>query len=510
LGFVLAFLGTLVVALVQGPKMFFYDSGEYWTLAKTFTQHGHVSLLNFESPLRGYALPLIYEGLKTIGSALSWSQSVLAKLSNVLAFALIGAVLVPRLAEMAWPAHRWGIVRRLALTALLVIFWSGYLNFPLSDFPGLALALVALVAIAHPDRPGWMLLAGVASGVALDMRPAYLLLAPIIIILVVWAWLEQRGAQHASVATRALCIVLLVGGFAAVSLPQSLASHRHYGTWSFIPGAAAHLSDIQLTDGLLYQRFTTYIGPGKPNPAMLYVDPAGQRLLRHEKGDEITSFGQYLGLIVAHPITMSGVLGRDLINGLDQRYTTPYIEHLDTGSHRWLRLANFLILFLALVRVLWPSARRSLGPAKWRYPVAFLLCCLTSVPSQMENRYLLPVYLLSYTLLLMPDWPNPYEASEVGLARFRTPLLLAAACLVFMAVFILVTAQTSKHLQFGADHAYADQLDTADEQDHHDQRRIAFGAAEGSTTLSTISTTAKSAAPAVVISASQPIRSSGV
>jgi hypothetical protein len=447
--FVLAFAGTLVIALLQGPKFFYYDSGEYWTLGKTFTQHGHFSLLNFNSPLRGYALPLIDQGLREIADGLAWSQSVLAKLSIVVSFALIGAVLVPRLAEMAWPAHRWGVARRLALTALLVIFWSGYLNFPLSDFPALVFALLALVATANPERPGWMLVAGLACGVALDMRPAYLLLAPIVVVLVGWAWLSKRGAQHASLARRTVCIALLAGGFAVVSLPQSLASHRHFHTWSFTPGAAADLSDLQLTDGLRYQRFTTYIGPGKPNPAMVYLDPAGQRLLDQQKGDQISSLGQYLGLIVAHPVTMGSVLGRDLINGFDQRYTTPYIEHLDNGSHRWLRLANFLILFLALVRVLWPAARRRLGPAKWRYPVAFLLCCLTSVPSQMETRYLLPAYLLSYALVLMPDWPAAYDASEAGPARFRTLAILAFACLLFMGVFIFVTAQTSKHLQFG-------------------------------------------------------------
>lgn len=447
--FVLAFALTLAVALLQGPKDFYYDAGEYWTLGKTFTQHGHFSLLNFNSPLRGYLLPLINEGLRDIGKALTWSQSVMAKLSNVLAFALIGAVLAPRLAEMGWPTRPFSVARRLALVALLIVFWSGYLNFPLSDFPALATALLALVAVARPETPGWMLLAGFACGAAIDMRPSYLLLAPIIVVLVAWAWFDNRGVEHASGARRTLCACLLVLGFVVVSLPQSLSSHRHYNTASFIPGEAFHLTDVQLTDGLLFQRFSAYIGPGHRPPEMLYIDEAGQRLLREKKDGKIDGTGQYLGLIVNHPLTMAGVFARHIINGFDQRYTTPYIEHLDTGSHRWLRIAGFLLVFLALVRVAWPAARRSLGPARWRYPVAFLLCCLTSIPSQMETRYLLPAYLLSYILVVMPGWPNPVGASQLGLRRFRTLAIIIVALLIFMAVVIHVTSAASSHLQFG-------------------------------------------------------------
>ncbi len=446
--FGLAFALTLAVTLLQAPKPFYYDSGLYWSLASSFIQNQHFSLLNFNSPLRGYALPLINYGLQAIMNALQWSPSLIVKIFNSLILALIGAVLAPTLAQLAWPERPWGLQRRLALTGLLLVFWVGYLSFPLSDLPALLTALLALVATGRPDSPSWMLVAGALCALTVDIRPAYLLLGPIVVALVLWAWRDQRGAQHASIARRGLCLGLLVVGFAAVSLPQSLSAHRYYNTWSFVPGSPSHLSNVQLTVGLLHQRYDTYVGSDRP-PQMFYEDPAGKRLLLSQPGGEIDSSTQYLGLILSHPLVMGGVFARHVINGLDQRYNTPYVEHVETGWHLLLRLAGFLLVFLALVRVAWPAARRRLGRARWRYPVALLACCLSSVSSEVEVRYLLPVYVLSYILVLAPGWPNPLGSVEAGVRRFRTPAILLAAYLAFMAVIWHVASGATSHLRFG-------------------------------------------------------------
>ena len=445
--FVIGLAAVLAVALLQGRKPFYYDSGLYWILSETFSQHGHFSLLNFESPLRGYLLPLINRGLWRLGPALGWKGSASAKLFNAMLFSLIGAILVPRIAEMAWPQRPWGLTRRLLLIAVLLVFWAGFLNFPLSDFPALTMVLIAIVATARAASPPWALVAGAATAAAVDMRPSYLLLAPIVVAFMVWGWFE-RGRPRPSLRLRGLCLALLVASFVLVSLPQSLSAHRHYGTWSFVPGTAAHLESLQLTDGLWIQSYETYVGTGH-GPQMFYEYPRGLRLVQSQPQGVVKSDGQYLGLIVKHPITMATIFFRHVVNGLDQRYNTPYIEHLDNGSHRWLRILGFLLVFLALLRVVWPAARRRLGPAKWRYPVALLLCCLTSLPSAMESRYLLPVYMLVYMLVLAPGWPRPIEAQRTGLIRYRPAAAIIVSFALFMLVVWRVVEATSGHLAFG-------------------------------------------------------------
>jgi len=446
--FGLAFLTLLAVALLQSPQPFYYDSGLYWELGESFTREGHFSLLNFDNAARGYALPLIDHGLQILARELAWTESSMVKLFNALVLALVGGVLAPKLAEVAWPERRWGLPQRAALVVVLIVFWSGFLNYPLSDFPALAAGLLALVAISRPDAPGWMLCAGVACGLAIDIRSAYLALAPILLVLVAWAWFAQRGAPHASTARRALCMTLLVAGFAVVSLPQSLSAHRYYGTWSFVPGATLNIASGFLTPGMGLQLYDTYVGSEYP-AQMNYEDPAGARLLHAQPGGKIASSGQYVELIASHPIAMGELLARHAINGLDVRYSTPYVEHVEDGSNRWMRIAGFVLVFLALVRVLWPAARRCLGPARWRYPVALAVLGVTSVATPIERRYMLPAQLLAYILALTPGWPKPIESGESGLRRLRTPAALLAAGAIFAAVVYHVVSGATSQLHLG-------------------------------------------------------------
>lgn len=444
--FAIAFVGVLIDALLQGYKPFYYDSGSYWSLGNAFFYHHHFSLLNFNSPLRGYLWPLVDHGLQVIASALGWQASSLVKLFNALVFVLIGTVLMPWFAEISWPRWRWGIGRRLLLVALLLLFWRGFLSYPLSDFPALAFTILAVVAIARPESGPRMALAGIAAGAALEMRPSYVLLVPILAVLVAWSWVEDR--RHASAVRRLACIALMVIGFVVVSVPQSLATHRHFGLWSPIPGEAVNLAGLQYTGGLELQRYETYVGSSQ-TPRMLYEDADGQRLLATEPGDRIETTSQYLALIVDHPIEIAGVFARHIINGIDQRYSTPYVERLDKGSQRWFRIANLLIIFLALLRVAWPASRRRLAPTRWRYPASILICCLTAVPSAIETRYLLPAYLLAYALVLMPAWPSPFAQRHGRLSRWRAPVLIVGSCAAFLLLVLHVVSQTSSSLHFG-------------------------------------------------------------
>jgi hypothetical protein len=454
-----AFLGTLIYALLQSAKPFYYDAGQYWLLGATFVKNGDFSLLNFTGAVRGYSLPLLFHEFQAFAVSHPWSPSALVKLFNSLIFALIGTVLAPRLAEIVWPNQRWGLAQRLTLAVLLLVFWSGYLAFPLSDFPALALAMLALIAVARPESPAWMLTAGVAGALTINVRAAYLPLGPALVVFIAWGWMQRRrssepradrsrsGPGQVSSARLALYAGLFVIGFTAVSLPQSLSAHRYGNTWTFVPGYSANLSSYYLEPGLSVQRYDTYVGPDH-RAHMNYADAAGSRLLRAEKNGHITSTGQYLRLIASHPLAMGEIFLKHIVNGLDPRYSTPYVDHLEPPSHRLLRWLSFLFVFLALVRVLWPAARRHLGPARWRYYVALLLCCMTSLTGQMETRYLLPAYLIVYVMALTPGWPNPIGPAEAGLRRFRTLAVLAIAGLAFAFVMWDVTTGASSQLRF--------------------------------------------------------------
>lgn len=451
IAFVVTLAGLLVYTLLEPPKPFYWDSGGYWSLGESFTKDGHFSLLSFNSPLRGYALPLIDHYLQQLADALGWNPSSAAKLFNVLIFAALAAGLVPGLAQTAFPTQRWGALRRLAVAALLLVFWGGYLPFPLSDFPALAAAMVALIAVARAPRPGAMALAGLSAALAINMRPSYLLLAPMLAGLFLWSWLAARrdGSDQPSAGRWALGALALLLGFVVISLPQSLATHRHHGSYSFLPGSTQNLSSFQLTHGLQLQRYETWVGRDRRSPRMAYVEEAGERILADRPYRMVTGSKDYLDVVVAHPLTMVGVWTRHVVNGLDQRYSTPYVEHLATRSRNPIRLLGFLLVFVALLRVAWPAARRKLGPARWRYVAALPACCLTSIPAAMETRFLLPVYITSWLLVLGGPWPNPLAAEGSLIQRLRIPAIIGTSLLLFLAVIWSIAGQATDAFRFG-------------------------------------------------------------
>lgn len=440
--FLASFALALAVGLIQGQKPFFFDSGAYWSFSESFVNAGRFSLFNFGDPIRGYALPLALFGVRNVGEAVGASPWVIVVTFNAALFSLIGAVLLPRVAAITWPRLSWGVLRRVALFCLILAFWRGYLSYPLSDFPALAAGLLAIVAVASPTSPGWMLVGGASAALALEIRPAYILFVLALPILILWSWRLEEGALDWR--RRALCLGLFVAAAAAVALPQSLVEHHRTAGYSPLPGGN-RLTSIQYTAGLGLQRFDGFVG-GELAP-MSYVDPHTEDLV-DELGGTVTSTGQYVEVVLRHPLTMAGVFARHAVNGLDQRYSTPYVERIHPpGQWAW-RLAGFLIVFLALVRVAWNRSRRNLGPAQWRYPAVFLLTSATSIASAVEQRFLLPVFVICATLVLAPGWVSPLREGK-GIRRYRDLAVIVIAGAILLVVAAKIVNGASDNLRLG-------------------------------------------------------------
>lgn len=445
------FAAAVALALIFAPGLkvpaFPYDAGYYWGNSGRFTVDGTWSLWNFNDSLRGYVPALLFDAVRRIGEAFNQDLESTARIFNALLFAWIGTVLAPRVAELAWPRARFGYVRRLLLVGLLLVFWRGYVDVPLADFPALAAALVALLAVSRAASPPWLLVAGLATALAINIRPAYLLFVPAILVLGVWN--GRVATPRISGLRRALGLAALVVGIAIVMVPQSIMNNKHYDLISPIPGAAEDLTGFQLEAGLVLQRYETYVGPAERSPSMRYEDPHTVDIVKQVTADGgIDGYGDYLRIAVENPITIAGVFLRHVVNGMDQRYSSTYIYDLDNGGQRPMRIAAMLIAFLALLRIAWPAARRSLGDARWRYPVALVATCVTILPSAVETRFLLPLYLLTYLLVLAPNWPvtSLVGPRSLGVRRFVPLGAVSVGLLVFVAVWWYIVSETSKTL----------------------------------------------------------------
>jgi hypothetical protein len=441
--FAILLAAALLIAAIQGSKPFYWDSAGYWELSEGFNNHGSFSFSHYPyDQLRGYALPLTYYVLHHGALHLGVGAGTAVNIFNSVLFALLAAVLAPALAKIAWPQRPWGMLPRLGLGALLLIFWSGYLSFPLSDFPALLAGILALIAVSRVDSPLWLGLAGLAAGYAINTRPAYFLLAPLILVVLAWSWWRERPRMPAGLMRRTLCAGALVAGILIVTVPQSLYEHRATGSYAPLPGGSG-LAAAQYSVGLKMQRYETFVG--SPYQEMEYIDPATESIRAKLSGQRVSGTGQYLEVVAEHPLTMAGVFFRHIVNGLDQRYTTPYVEHLEPPARRLLRLAGFLLIFLALFRLIWQRGRRSFGAARWRYPLTLLACCATVPATAVETRFLAPVFVLAAMVVLTPGWPSPLE-NGVGLRRFRTVGITAIFLAAYLVVAGLIVHGATTHL----------------------------------------------------------------
>jgi hypothetical protein len=110
-------------------------------------------------------------------------------------------------------------------------------------------------------------------------------------------------------------------------------------------------------------------------------------------------------------------------------------------------------VFLALVRVIWPRSRRRLAPINWRYVLALLVCCATSIASGVEARFLAPIFLLCALFTLQPGWENPLadiRNGSLGARRFVPAAVIAGAAVAFFVVVAIIVHGATDSLVLGA------------------------------------------------------------
>lgn len=375
-----------------------FDAAQYWELSLRFTQHGSFSVLAFDEPVRGYLGPLLLMPARLLCHFTGWSMLAGAQMLGAGWAALLFGLAIPQLwAQATGRALSGG--RWLVLVALGFVFWRDYFNFPLSDMPALTLLLLGLVALGRPGW-GWMALAGLLLGAAINIRPVYLASAP------GWLWLlatprtqqiwPQRGAA-------------LAAGLALVLLPQLLINLRHFQqptplVLAHLPGAPP-LYLKQLGWGTAFQRYETSLIPEIPR-SLVYADSAGQQALAGEPSRHFGSYGHYLHFVLRQPLPTAGRYLRHLFNGLDIWFSTPYPKQLHPLGQSVLRLLNYTLLGLSIGLLLaalvsirrhreYPTQSSQAAPVL----LALVLPCLVVLPTLMECRFLLPLHLLLLTVV---------------------------------------------------------------------------------------------------------------
>jgi hypothetical protein len=438
--FPLVFAAYVFHFLLDGYHRFYHDSSLYWELGRTFERDGDFSLFNYDNSLRGYSLPLFNWCLQRVAAAFGLADVTVAELAGASLAATLGVVVLPRLARRLFSSGAVTWPRILALNALVFLFWRDHFNFPLTDFPALLAAAVGLLGLLRRTSAGY-LTAGVGFGLAANLRPAYLPVG--VLVVCAAAVLSLR----ASPGKRGLGALLVVLGVAIVSVPQALVNHHLGEGWSPNVKGGRDVAMVQLTAGLLTQRYETYIGPRReyPKTRVFYLDPFALPVAEEEgisEGARIGSYGEYLAVVARHPLELSASYALHVFNGFDVWFPTPYVWNLD--ERNWpLSLLQYSLVFGALLHLLSRELRLRLVRVSWLGVAILATPTLSAVPGAIEPRFFLPLHALTYMLVcfspaLSPPWPRLSSARA---------LALGACYVAFVATCATLSTSTRAHIE---------------------------------------------------------------
>ncbi|RZK58967.1 MAG: hypothetical protein EOO59_08040 [Hymenobacter sp.] len=441
---------------------FQYDSDVYWQLAKLYWGPTGFDLLRYDNILRGYLFPLLLAPLVPVAEQYALLPMDLYRVFGAgMAAVLFGAV-VPGLWHAARGPGSLALVplgRRLLLGGLGFVFWRGYFNYPLSDFPAL-LALAGGVWVLLRSRSvGSGLLAGLLVAAAANIRPVYAAALPLVAVLFLWLRPvagQQQPKRWAVVAREAA----LFAGLALVLWPQMAINRAHFGSGSplvltTLPNQPS-LYLLQLQWGLRYKKYETSIGTDYAVPQMFFVDRRGQELWAGTGRGQLDSMAQYGRILRASPGGVLRTWASHLFNGLDLQYPTPYIARVyqRTWVLAWL---NYTVLFgglwvLCQRRSRWPLA------ASLRVGLVLLVVlgpCAATLPVAMECRFLLPLHLLLCAAFAFGVSPAAWYA--------RSPRQRLGAGVLYVG-FVLacfsLSLNTQSRLQLGGRSPFSNQLGT--------------------------------------------------
>jgi hypothetical protein len=204
--------------------------------------------------------------------------------------------------------------------------------------------------------------------------------------------------------------------------------------------------------GLRNERYATWAGAPSERTdfAMEYLNRPMVHALDGRR--TFSSTGDYLGFVADHPVGVTMMYGRHLVNGLDTRFGGSNIHDLDERAPV-AAVVNFAALAVGAAFALFRWRTRVQTEhvlVRWSGPAAYTVIVLvaTMVPSifaAMENRFLIAVHLALLTSAALCTHRSDVPSSRRG----AVGALAAMAAVV--ALFFVVSNSTLDKLSPGGE-----------------------------------------------------------
>lgn len=238
-----ALFGTFLIATAaRGTGPFKWDAAHYW--AATQAMIGTLPAVpDGYWELRGIFTPFIYTPAAALTGLVGNQYAGYAVLlQNSVVLAVVAVFLLPAVVRI------WKPVSTTMRVVGVALFWavtSGFAAYPLVDlYP--AFGILGLLILLRSQRWWVILAAGVVGGVAMNIRPAYLVVV-VAVVVIVAIWKRWVG-------------LLFPAGVVVALIPQSIMNSVGSGSWSPLPAGSDSLIALQSSYASFVVRYDTMIG----------------------------------------------------------------------------------------------------------------------------------------------------------------------------------------------------------------------------------------------------------
>jgi hypothetical protein len=462
LSFLLLFLCLIFISKFHTNLGFPGDSGDYWQHSKDFIYNNKFSFLNYKYPLRGYSFPFILFVIRQCAQFLRIEQILFFKLVNIAFFSFSIGVLVPSFFQLlnCKKIYQYQII---IFAFIFLAFWSGFVAYPLTDFISVFVIFGSLYLLEYVTKYNknhyFLIFSGLLLGVALNSRPIYQISAVIIILYFIYNIFIKK-------ATIRLFLLYLIGLMIVLS-PQIYINYFNFKTVSpFVPTKVAYKTkDLYLTQlifGLNVQR----------HECGLFIDRQGEGLLRTKNPPSFTygkdfntyifnksiiSYKQYLSLVYNHPFDFITIYARHLFNGLDTFHNDLY--YCDIYASRLIySFFNYSLWFLFFI-YLFCYWKLSKPIYPYIYYLVIAIPSIFSIPTAIETRFFIPVYLLMYATICFSVIPivKLSIAKKISIKHLIIYLIFIAFCfgissIIFSQYESLVVPRLMDHMKTKTEH----------------------------------------------------------
>lgn len=418
---IIIFIIVLSIGII-GENKLYYDSSQYWGFSKLFEINGVFDFGNYNATLRGFSFPFILYIIGRIANFFKINDPLnVLYLFNALMFSLMFGFCIPKIFEKMFKL-KIKQIQILIFFLIVCFFWRGFFEQVLSDFTSFFSCLLSFYLILNINKTKKkyiniinILFTGVFIGLAINIRPSYNIIIPIFLVYLLFKLNKEFEYTNLKkkLITFFFSICILVIGSLVILLPQLYLNKKNFNKITpfvlTITKDGNNLFIKQLLWGMEMQKYETSINNSNKDlyGGIIFEDLSGKNIIKTEN-IVVNNFNlkEYTKLVFKYPVSFSKIYFKHIFNSLDIKQVQPYIKNIgDKKSAMLFSFINYTLWYAVIIITIKLIKLKKMNNYNMMFfSLIIFFSIVISVPTAIEVRFMLPLYIFCYCILCFSNW----------------------------------------------------------------------------------------------------------